>query len=166
MTETTETIEPETTPVKKGDRFRAMGAEVEVRRVSGAGTWADITVTQASGASWRKRQPLPFPDGWKKQQPVQSAVGWVEFDWTIHPGVTWREAVDEADLSQAEIARQMGISEKHLSQILTCTVMPGVEATVAFSRTMNLPVHLMWNLACNHKLALALGKKDLTADYL
>jgi plasmid maintenance system antidote protein VapI len=149
--------------VKKGDRFWAMGADVEVLRASS--TWADIKVRQPKGAQWTKRQPLPFPADWERQEPNLKMH---EFDpmWTIHPGVTWRELVDESELSQAAIAREMGISQKHLSQILTCTAMPGVEATVAFANVIGAPSGLLWRLACDHRLALALGKKDLTSDYL
>ena len=49
--------------VRKGDKYRAMGCEVEVTRV---GTnWADLRITQYTGAHWTKRQPLPFPDDWQ-----------------------------------------------------------------------------------------------------
>lgn len=150
-------------PVKKGDRFWGMGCEVTVLRASA--TWADVQVKQPKGAEWKKRQPLPFPEDWERLEPDLKLH---EFDpmWTIHPGVFWRELVTESEMSQAEIARQMGISQKHLSQILTCTVSPGVEATVSFANVVGAPVTTLWNMACNHKLALALGKKDVTKDYL
>jgi hypothetical protein len=37
---------------------------------------------------------------------------------------------------------------------------------VKFAQTMGVPVHTMWNLCCNYKLDVVLGKKDLTPDYL
>jgi hypothetical protein len=149
--------------VKKGDRFWGMGASIEVLRASR--TWADIKIQQPTGAEWTKRQPLPLPEDWERRDPNLETH---EFDpqWTIHPGVFWREAVTESELSQAQIADQMGISQKHLSQILTCTVMPGVDATVSFAHVVGLPVRTLWILACDHKLGLALGKKDLTSDYV
>jgi hypothetical protein len=153
--------------VKKGDRFTAMGADVEVTRVgtnrSGAG-WADIRVTQPHGASWTKRQALPFPEDWTYVEHDERFV-WTP-DWTIHPGVHWREMIDESGRSQVDIADEMGVSTKHLSQIVTCTVMPGVAATVAFAKAMDASPWLLWRLACDHRLALALGKNDLTPDYL
>jgi DNA-binding XRE family transcriptional regulator len=151
-------------PVKKGDRFWAMGCEATVLRASS--TWADVLVKQVrTGEEWKKRQPLPFPADWERLDPDLKLH---EFDpqWTIHPGVFWRDLANESGMSQAEIARQMGVSQKHLSQILTCTVMPGVEATVAFANVVGAPVSTLWNMACSHKLALALGKKDVTSDYL
>jgi plasmid maintenance system antidote protein VapI len=159
-----------TMQVRKGDRFRALGCTMEVVRVSKTQTWADIVVTQTSGASWKKRQPMPFPEDWDRLPPhtprAADAAQEIDLDYTIHPGVHWREIITESGHSQAYVAREMGISQKHLSQILGCHVMPGVHSTVKFSETMDVPVQLMWNLACNHSLALALGKKDLTADYL
>jgi plasmid maintenance system antidote protein VapI len=149
-------------PVKKGDRFTAMGADVEVLRVSTS--WADIKVTQPHGASWTKRQPLPFPEDWDQVE-HDERFEWTP-DWTIHPGVHWREMIQESGISQARLAEQMGVSTKHLSQILTCTVMPGLTATMSFARVMEVSPQLLWRLACDHRLALALGKTDLTRDYL
>ena len=151
--------------VKKGDKFFAMGCEAEVYRVSGQGLWVDVKVVQPkTGAKWTKRQPLPLPKNW---EPIikDEQFDWLP-DWTIHPGVHWREIVKDQGLSQTELAEQMKISTKHLSQILTCTVMPGVEATLSFARATNTSPSLLWRLACDHKLAMAMGKKDLTSDYL
>jgi plasmid maintenance system antidote protein VapI len=149
--------------VKKGDRFAAMGAVAEVLRAGAK--WADIKVTQPHGASWTKRQPLPLPTNWRRLAPRSEILGW-EPEWTIHPGVHWREIIEESGKSQAWVAEQMGVSQKHLSQILTCTVMPGVDATMKFSAVMKISPRLLWRLACDHKLDLAMGKTDLTKDYL
>jgi plasmid maintenance system antidote protein VapI len=149
--------------VRKGDRFAAMGAVVEVRRAGT--TWADIKVVQTHGASWTKRQPLPFPSDWRRLPPRQEVAIW-EPEWTIHPGVHWREIIEESGRSQAQVAKEMGVSEKHLSQILTCTVLPGVDATMKFAGVMDVSPRLLWRLASDHKLDLALGKVDLTHDYL
>jgi hypothetical protein len=52
--------------VVKGDRYRTMGCDVEVRRVAKDGTWADIFVYElTSRTSWTKRQRLPFPSSWR-----------------------------------------------------------------------------------------------------
>jgi hypothetical protein len=149
--------------IKKGDRFRAMGCEAEVLRASK--TWADVQVSQPGGATWKKRQPLPFPEDWTRLPPELEDY---EFDpdWTIHPGVHWRDIINESGRSQASIATEMGVSQKHLSQILGCHVTPGVDATVKFAGVMGVSAHLLWRLCCDYKLSLALGKKDLTSEYL
>lgn len=165
MTENVEDVQGPVCPLRKGDRFWVVGAgaEVEVLRVSK--DWADVKVSQPHGASWTKRQPLPFPPGWERVVPDTDKAE-SDPDWTIHPGVHWREMITESGRSQAWVAEQMGISQKHLSQIVTCTVMPGLEATVSFARVLGASPRVMWRLACDHRLSLALGKKDLTDEYL
>jgi len=85
-------------------------------------------------------------------------------DWTIHPGVHWAEAIAEDRRTQREIAGEMGISEKHLSQICRGASLPSAEMTVRFCRVLGLPIELMWTLACNYRLSLALGKQDITNE--
>jgi transcriptional regulator with XRE-family HTH domain len=89
-----------------------------------------------------------------------------ELDWTIHPGVHWREAMDESGRSQADVATEMGVSQKHLSQILNCHVIPGLDATMAFTKVLELPPTMFWRMACDYRIALVMGKKDLTSEYL
>jgi plasmid maintenance system antidote protein VapI len=74
--------------------------------------------------------------------------------------------IEEADYSQTWVAQHMGISTKHLSQICTGNAMPGVNATIAFAQLMDASPMLLWRLSCDHRLALALGKKDLTSEYV
>lgn len=154
-------------PVTKGDRYQAMGCDVEVLRV--ARTWADIRVTNGP-ETWTKRMRLPFPPDWEKQDSRRHTVVLTpeeeEFGWTIHPGVTWREVVRDSTLNQTQISEQMGISQKHLSQILMCHVTPGLDATMAFATVMNVSARVLWRLTCDYKLDLALGKQDLTSNYL
>jgi hypothetical protein len=51
----------------KGDCYMATETNhVQVMRVAKDETWADIRVTQPSGYSWTKRQPLPFPQDWRR----------------------------------------------------------------------------------------------------
>jgi hypothetical protein len=52
--------------VKSGDRFAWAFHSIVVNRVARNGSWADVTVTQPFGASWNKRQPLPFPADWRR----------------------------------------------------------------------------------------------------
>lgn len=89
-----------------------------------------------------------------------------ESDWTIHPGIHWAEAIADSGRTQRDVAADMGISEKHMSQICRGRALPSADLTVAFARVTGVPLQMFWNLACNYRLALALEKKDLTADYL
>lgn len=47
--------------VSVGDEFAWMGAILTVTRVAKSGAWADVEAKQPNGATWKKRQPLPFP---------------------------------------------------------------------------------------------------------
>jgi transcriptional regulator with XRE-family HTH domain len=87
-----------------------------------------------------------------------------KLDWTIHPGVHWAEAIAEGERTQRQIAAKMGISEKHLSQICRGASLPSAEVTVAFCRVLDLPVEMFWTLACNYRLGIALGRKDITQE--
>ena len=151
--------------VRKGDRYRAMGCEVEVTRV-GSG-WADLRVTQYTGAHWTKRQPLPFPDDWQHLSRGDGGEESLETaDFTVHPGVTWRHIIKDSGRSQTDVALAMDTSAKHLSQILNGAALPGLETTLAFARAMGVSPEMMWRLVGDHRIALAMGKTDLTADYL
>lgn len=63
-----------TTPgrVAKGRRYRWMGKDLRILRVARDGTWCDVRVTQADGATWTRRQPLPLPH---EAEPAQAASG-------------------------------------------------------------------------------------------
>ena len=41
-----------------------------------------------------------------------------EPDYVIHPGVTLEEVLEERAMSQADLARRTGLSEKHISQVI------------------------------------------------
>ena len=60
----------------------------------------------------------------------------------------------------------MGTSAKHLSQIVNGAALPGLETTMTFAGVMSVSSEMMWRLVCDHRLALALGKNDLTEEYL
>lgn len=49
--------------VTRGDAFRNGSNAIVVTRVGTS--WADIRVRQDGGATWTKRQPLPFPEDWE-----------------------------------------------------------------------------------------------------
>lgn len=55
----------------------------------------------------------------------------------VHPGVFWREQLVRAGVTQAWVARQAGISTKHLSQILTRKILPSARTTVKFARVVD-----------------------------
>ena len=85
-------------------------------------------------------------------------------NWTIHPGMTWREILEHKQVTQAEAARDLGITQQFLSNILCGSRLPKVDLTVRFARWAGVEPRFMWQLVSNYKLDLALGKRDTTRD--
>ena len=38
--------------------------------------------------------------------------------WAVHPGEVLKEVLDEAGMTQVELARRCGVSQKHISEIV------------------------------------------------
>lgn len=73
-----------------------------------------------------------------------------------HPSELWRWALEESELSQAEVARRMGVSHKHLNQILNGHVGPSATMTVRFARATGTSARLLWGAQADHLLADAI----------
>lgn len=84
------------------------------------------------------------------------------YNWTIHPGVHWREAIQNSDMNQRTVANLVGIDRSHLSHILTGKKLPSAELVIKLSAVLGLRVGFMWQLQANYVLDLALGKRDVT----
>lgn len=84
------------------------------------------------------------------------------FNWTIHPGVHWREAILNSDMNQRTVANLVGVDRSHLSHILTGKKLPSAELVVKLAQVLDLPVGMMWQLQSNYVLDIALGKPDVT----
>lgn len=69
-----------------------------------------------------------------------------------HPGDVWREVIEESGRSQAEVARAMRVSAKHLNQILHREALPSAMTAVAFSHALGISSRLMWQLVADYKL--------------
>lgn len=73
-----------------------------------------------------------------------------------HPGVAWREIIDDSDQLQRDVAQAIGCTEKHVSQIINGHAVPSVELTIRFAIHMRASVYLMWQLVADYRLAQAL----------
>lgn len=83
-------------------------------------------------------------------------------DWTMHPGVHWREMIEHSGLSVTEVAQAIGMSRPFLSNVLAGRALPPAGRTVAFARFFDVQPRFLWQLRVNYELDLALGKKDVT----
>ena len=54
-----------------------------------------------------------------------------------HPGVAWRDALAKYDVTQAQMARQTGASQKHINQILQGNALPSPELVVKMAAVLH-----------------------------
>jgi addiction module HigA family antidote len=79
-------------------------------------------------------------------------------DWCIHPGGTLLEVLTERELTQAEAARSLGISQKHMNQIVKGKVLYSAKLAVQLEALTNVKAEFWMNLKTNYELGLARGK--------
>lgn len=80
-------------------------------------------------------------------------------DWTVHPGETLGEALDERGMSQAEFARRTGLSAKHVNLIIKGKAGYSAEVAIRMERVLGISAEFWMNLQANHELDLARGRK-------
>jgi plasmid maintenance system antidote protein VapI len=66
-----------------------------------------------------------------------------------HPGELWRQIIDDGGWTQADVARAMGCSTKHLNQVVQGVVVPTADLTVRFSTACGVSVYLMWQVVAD-----------------
>jgi HTH-type transcriptional regulator/antitoxin HigA len=59
-------------------------------------------------------------------------------DYAVHPGGTLKEVLDEAGLSQADLARSIGISQKHISRVITGKAGIGPDLALRLERELRV----------------------------
>ena len=76
-------------------------------------------------------------------------------DYSAPPGEILAEMLEARRLSQSELAARCGLSEKHLSQIITGKASITSETALLFERTLGVSASLWLNLESSHRLSLA-----------
>lgn len=74
----------------------------------------------------------------------------------LHPGEHWREIMAMRGVTQKHVADELGISPKHLNQIVRGNVLPSVKHVVAFARLMEVSPYLLWHWQADYELEQAL----------
>ncbi len=82
-------------------------------------------------------------------------------DWTIHPGIHWREIIEHDGSTQTYIASVLGISQQFLNNIVNGQRLPSAELTLAFAEYFEIPAEFLWQLRANYELDIARGKVEL-----
>lgn len=79
-----------------------------------------------------------------------------------HPGHHWQEALNQKTLpvSQAALARRIGISSKHLNQILHGRALPSVKVTIKFATALDVSAARLWRAQADYMFEQAQRELD------
>jgi HTH-type transcriptional regulator / antitoxin HigA len=73
----------------------------------------------------------------------------------VPPGEVLQEALDERLMSQAEFARRMGLSAKHVNRIIKGHDGYSPEVAIGMERVLGISAGLWLSLQANYRLDLA-----------
>jgi len=76
-------------------------------------------------------------------------------DYSVAPGEILAETLEARQISQAELATRCGLSEKHVSQIITGKASITSGTALLLERTLGVAASLWLNLESSHRLHLA-----------
>lgn len=72
-----------------------------------------------------------------------------------HPGEIWREIIEEAGVTQVWVSTRIGVSPKHLNQVVQGHSLPSVKSTVAFANVMHVSAEKIWLAQALYELGIA-----------
>jgi len=70
-----------------------------------------------------------------------------------HPGVLLREVLTKRNLSQAALARSSGLTQKHISRIVTGQSGVGTDAAVALEAALGVPARRWIRMQADYDVA-------------
>jgi addiction module HigA family antidote len=76
-------------------------------------------------------------------------------DWSVPPGETLREALEERGLAQRDLARSTGFSEKHISHIVNGKARISADAAIRLERALGISARFWVHRQADHDLHLA-----------
>ena len=83
-----------------------------------------------------------------------------ERDWTVPPGETLLEALQERGMSQSYLAFATGYSPKHINQIVKGHVRISVEVALAFERELDISARFWLHRQADYDIDIARGLKS------
>ncbi len=86
-------------------------------------------------------------------------------DYAIPPGDTLRATLEDATMTQADLARRTGLSTKHINQILQGAASISPETALAFERVLGVPARFWIALEANHQARVARLRDDAAAKH-
>jgi addiction module HigA family antidote len=85
-------------------------------------------------------------------------------DWTVPPGGILREAMEERDLTQGQLALATGYSQKHISQLVNGWVRITADAALRLERELEISARFWLHLQADHDLWVARHNGDAGSD--
>ena len=73
------------------------------------------------------------------------------------PGIYVRRVIEDRGLTQAAVARGVGITTKHMNQILQGRALPSAVLTVQLARFLEVDPRGLWRMVADHQLDRALS---------
>lgn len=80
-------------------------------------------------------------------------------DYAVHPGECLEEVLESREIKQIELANRLGISEKHLSQIINKKVPISPELALQLEKVLNISANIWNNMNANYYLFEARKKE-------
>jgi|KBSMisStandDraft_5_1062788.scaffolds.fasta_scaffold24134_8 plasmid maintenance system antidote protein VapI len=74
-----------------------------------------------------------------------------------HPGSRWRRLIFDAHLTQSQVAERIGVSRKHLSQIINGRALPSPDITARFAAVVGKSPGKLWADVAAYQLAISMG---------
>jgi HTH-type transcriptional regulator/antitoxin HigA len=89
-------------------------------------------------------------------------------DWTVPPGETLQELLEDQGLSQRDLARRAGLSPKHVNKLLQGLVPLSADVAVRLERVTGVPARFWNQLEANYRsdLERLRAQRDLAADVM
>lgn len=76
-----------------------------------------------------------------------------------HPGSRWRRLIFDAHLTQRQVAERIGVSRKHLSQIVNGKALPSPDITARFAAVVGKSPSKLWADVAAYQLAITLAER-------
>lgn len=76
-------------------------------------------------------------------------------DWTVHPGETLAETLEQLGMSQREFARRTELTPKHVNRIIRGHSGYTADVAVRFERVTGIPARFWLALLAQHRTFLA-----------
>lgn len=90
-----------------------------------------------------------------RRKPMRFLIESFTPDWSVHPGETLRELLDELGWTQKDLAEMCGVSQKHVSEIVNGKAGIGPSFALALERETLVAAEFWVRMQAVHEVAAA-----------